>query len=307
MNSNSSATASIVRIVNTLFLVIFLLSLTELGWTGTTETGKGVAAVGKTVITEKEISYKVQIEKAYGNEGATRDVGLISLVNDTIEYEVATFYGITITRDEIDSFKQYVDEHTKAPEILEKVKRLFGDDWSSYERIYLAPKIINWKLHDFYSRSAEIHKKERDLIEKAYGLVVAGKRFQEAAQEWGMEFSAIHVEEKGTSLHPELHRYIPRNSTPLKDPLIPLLENLIPGEIYRNIVEDDYGYRILKLVGRSGETYSVEIITINKRPYDEWFREAEAKIEIDIADPDLKNNIKTKYPAIWWVKKLLSK
>ena len=137
--------------------------------------------------------------------------------------------------------------------------------------------------------------------------MVAGKRFQEAAQEWGMEFSAIHVEEKGTSLHPELHRYIPRNSTPLKDPLIPLLENLIPGEIYRNIVEDDYGYRILKLVGRSGETYSVEIITINKRPYDEWFREAEAKIEIDIADPDLKNNIKTKYPAIWWVKKLLSK
>ena len=156
MKCNSSATAPIVRIANILFVVIFLLLLTELGWTGTTEAGKRVAFVGKTAITEKEVSYKVRIEKAYGNKGATAEASLISLVNDAIEYEVAAFYGVTITRQEIDSFKRYVDEHTKALEILEKVKLVFGDDSSSYDRIYLAPKIMNWKLRDFHSRSPEI-------------------------------------------------------------------------------------------------------------------------------------------------------
>ena len=270
-------------------LILITVFLPQAATTG--EVAREVAFVGKTEITEKDISYKVQIEKAYGNEGATREVALISLVNDAIEYETAAIYGVTLTREEIDSFKRYVDEHTKAAEVLQNVKMIFGNDASSYERIYLAPKIMNSKLHDFYSRSPEIHKKERSLIEKAYRLVAAGGRFEDTAQQYGMEFSASKIEAKGTSFQP--------------DPLILILETLFPGDIYRNIVEDDYKYRIIRLIGRSGETYSVEAIGVNKQPFDEWFNEEAAKIEIEIVDQVLRETIKAKYPGIWWVKKLL--
>jgi len=290
MNFKSSITGLIVRIFSAL-LILITAFLAGAGMSG--EVARKIAFVGKTTITEKEIFYKIQVEKAYGNEGATREAALISLVNDAIEHEIAKIYGVTITREEINSFKRYVNEQTKAPEILQKVKLLFGNDLSSYERIYLAPKIMNSKLHDFYSRSPEIHKKERGLIELAYSLVVAGRGFEEAAQECGMEFSAFKIEAKGTFFHP--------------DPLIPILETLFPGDIYRNIVEDDYRYRVIRLIERSGGTYSVEAIAINKQPFDEWFREEAAKIEIEIIDPDLRENIKAKYPGIWWVKKLFQK
>lgn len=302
MNSRLSNTY---KILGALLILLSLTFLAEAGGTGEAE--KRVAVIGKTAITGKDISYKVRIEKAYGNEGATAEIALISLVNDAIEHEIATIYGVTITREEIDSFKRYVDEQTKAPEILQQVKLLFGNDWSSYERIYLVPKIMNWKLHDFYSRSPEIHKKERSLIEKAYGLAVAGEGFQEAAEECGLKFSSFAVQHKGTTLPPELSKYTAQNDTSVKDPLIPILESLFPGEIYRNIVEDDYRYSIIRLIERGGGIYSAETITINKQAFDEWFREEAAKIEIEIIDPDLKKNIKTKYPDIWWVKKPFQK
>jgi len=270
-------------------LTVFLAMSAAIG-----EIAGTVAFVGKTAITEKDIFYKVQIEKAYGNTaGITREVALISLVSDAIEHEEAANYGVTITRQEIDSFKRYVDEPTKAAEVLQNVKLIFGNDTSSYERIYLAPKIMNSKLHDFYSRSPEIHKKERGLIEKAYRLVAARRGFEEVAQEFGMEFSAFKIVAKETSFQP--------------DPLVPILETLFPGDIYRNIVEDDYKYRIVRLIERSGETYSIEAIGVNKQPFDEWFREEGAKIEIEIIDWDLRENIKTKYPGLWWMKKLIQK
>ncbi len=268
------------------------------------EGDRDIARVGNSLISEREISYKVQIEKAYGNEGATGEAALISLINDTIENEIATNYGIIITREEIDAFKNYVDQQTKAPEILQKVKLIFGQDRPSYERIYLAPKVMNWKLRDFYSRSSAIHNKERALIEKAYGLVVAGKEFQEVAQECGMEFSAFHIEEKGRSPHADLRMDTALNHTPAKDPLIPILDRLFPGEISRNIIEDDYRYRIIRLIERGTRGYAVETITIKKRPFDEWFRREAAKIDIEIIDRVMKKNIKTKYPDIWWVKKM---
>jgi len=262
-----------------------------------------VALVGKTAIKERDVSYKVQIEKAYGNERATREAALVSLINDAIEHEIAAIHGVTITREDLDSFKRHVNEQTKAPEILQKVKVIFGDDTDSYERIYLAPKIMNRKLHEFYSRSPEIHKKERDLIERAHGLVTAGKGFNEASQECGIKFSTFNLEEKEALLPPELRTYFPQSNTPMTDPLIPILDTLFPGEIYRNVIEDDYRYRIVKLIERNGETYSVEVIWVKKRPFDEWFRQEAANVRITIVDPDLRNTIKTKYPGLWWVQK----
>jgi len=67
----------------------------------------------------------------------SKGAALISLINDPIEYERGAVQMVNVTRKEIHFFKRYVDEQTKTP---------------------------------------EIHKK-RNLIEKAYGLVL---------QEWGL-------------------------------------------------------------------------------------------------------------------------
>ncbi len=304
MNRKFLISAMAIRPAYLLMSCIFVTCLPVFCGTVIADSSEIMATVDSTIITDRDISYMIDIEKAYGNNEITQEAVIVSLINDAIEHKVARLYDVFISQGEIDSFKRHVDEHTKAPHVLQQVKLLFGDDSSSYNRIYLAPKITSWRLHDFYSASHEIHKRERELIERAYGLVVAGRGFRKAAEECGLRFSSFAVEDKETVQPLELGRYAVQNNPPVKGPLIPILESLTPGEIYRNIVEDDYGYRVIRLRERNSETYSVEAIAVNKEPFDEWFRKQATRVGIEILDQDLKDRIKAKYPDIWWLKKL---
>jgi hypothetical protein len=264
-----------------------------------------VATVSKTAITLRDISHRIKTEEAYGNDGATAAVALVSLVNDAIEREVALRHGVAITQEEIISYRNYVDENTKAPEILRKVKSAFREDELSYEQIYLAPKILNRKLRYFYIRNLELHMSERTLIEKAYSLVASGKTFQETAEKSGLKYSSFDIGDKEITIPSELQPYIPQDEKGPQDPLVAILEALSIGDIYKNIVEDDYSYRIVRLKGRDGDKYSVEAIAVKKLPFDEWFKTHAAKILIKILDKELHREIASKYPNVWWVKKWL--
>ena len=261
-----------------------------------------VAVVGQTAIAVRDISYRLKTEQAYENSGATEEVALISLINDAVEHEVASLNGVVVTLEEIEALRKYSDDNTKAPEILQKVKMAFGEDSASYQRLFLAPRIINRKLHQFYSRSPEIHQSERESIEKAYSLVSSGKPFLEAAKETGLQFKTFEAGNQDASFTPgELKTHAPEGATPPTDPLIPLLEKLSPGEISRSIVEDDYTYKIIRFKEKKDKNYQVEAITVYKRPFDEWFIKEAEKIKIKIIDPDLRRSLEEKYPNLWWL------
>jgi hypothetical protein len=287
-------------------LTLFISLTTAAGIQGAEAVGvnEEFAVVGRTIITGKDISYRIKTEQAYGNEAITDEVALISLVNDALEEEAAGMNGVAVTQEEINSFNKHVDETTKAPEILEKVKLAFGKDRSSYERLYLKPKIMNRKLRSFYDRDAGIHKAERALIEKAYSLVSSGKTFQEAAEACGLKASTTDIEDKASDMPAELQRYIPKDEKPAKAPIISILETMKEGEIHKNIVEDEYGYKVIRLAGKKENKYSVEAITAVKRPFDEWLREQVNGIKISILDAGLRGSVLKKYPNIWWIKRL---
>ena len=125
-----------------------------------------------------------------------------------------------------------------------------------------------------------------------------------------ISYKRIKISWQGCDLPPinvpaELQQYIPQDEKAPQDPLVSILEALSIGEIYKNIVEDDYSYRVVRLKGRDGNKYSVEAITVKKRPFDEWFKTQAAKIRTKILDKELHREIASKYPNVWWVKKWL--
>jgi hypothetical protein len=65
-----------------------------------------VAVVNNTVITVKDISYRLKTEQAYENSGATEEVTLVSLINDAIEHRIASPNGVVATREEIEAFRR---------------------------------------------------------------------------------------------------------------------------------------------------------------------------------------------------------
>jgi hypothetical protein len=115
-----------------------------------------LATVGQTRITGDDISYRITVERAYGNDSVIDSVALVALINDALEREVARRWKVDVTPHEIAALSRHVDQTTRAPEILAKVRHAFGDDRAAYERLYLAPRIVNRKLRALLSRNVEI-------------------------------------------------------------------------------------------------------------------------------------------------------
>ncbi len=262
-----------------------------------------LAKAGQTRITGDDISYRNAVEEAYGNDSITDSVALVALVNDALEHELAQSFGMMITPEEIARLNKHVDQTTRAPEILASVKHAFGDDRAAYERIYLAPRIINRKLRAFFSRNAEVHARERVLIEQAYALARSGMALTETAQACDLDYSSIEFVKRNNTVPALLRQYLPTREESLNGPLSAIVGTMIEGEIYKDIVEDDRGYMVIRLVQRNEKQYKLEAIGAGKQPFDVWFREQAAKIEPEIFDRELANNILRAHPNMWWVRK----
>ena len=280
--------------------VLLFVCLTDAG-------AETIAKVGEQEISRADAAYRMAIEKAYGNETMTEGVALIALVNDAIEQEVGRINGVTITPDELSSMRRHADETSKAPEILAQVKQAFGNNLAAYDRIYLSPRIMNRKLRSWYSRNAEIHKKERASIEQAYSIVQSGKTFEEAAKTSGLTHTTSDYKTEAAAVPDALRPYAPKEGATPTDPMIAILQTISDGEVYRNIVEDDDSYRVLRLIKKDGAAYKVETITAQKRPFQEWFEKQEDKVNIKILDKSLEKEIATQFPEVLWVKKRCKK
>ncbi len=282
---------------------LFLACMMSLS-SGSTASPVLLAELGTTKITITDVSYRMAVEQAYGNETINETGALVSLINDVFETEIGRMFGIAVTPEEIAAFCRHVDETTKAPEILVQVKRIFRDDQSAYERLYITPKIINQKLRAWYGRSVELHQLERNLLEKAYYLVNTGETFERAAHAYSLVYSKIEHKIKSDTMPQLLQGYFPESSESFNAPMEAIIESLSEGEIYKNIVEDDNSYTVVRLVQRDSTQYTVEAITKTKRPFVEWFQEQVTQISIKFPDTELKEKIIEEYPHVWWVREL---
>jgi hypothetical protein len=274
---------------------------------GAADGRKTVAQVGRAEITGTDIDRRFGVEKAYGNKTADRGTALASLINDSLESEVAAVHGAGPTNEEIATFRKYVDENSRSPELLAKVKKVFGKDGRAYERLYLAPRIANRKLHYFYSRDPLIHQAERAKIEKAYGMAASGRALKDVAAELGLEYRDLSPKgEDKQDVPPAFARHFTAEEWKPDDPLLPIVEKLTNGQLYNNIIEDDLGYQVFRLLekGKEKGRYSAEAVFAGKRPFDEWFREEAAKVKIAITDAAMKKKVRSANPELWWIKRI---
>ena len=157
-----------------------------------------------------------------------------------------------------------------------------------------------------FSRNAEIHARARGLIEQAYALARSGMPLGEAAQACNLDYSSIESRKGDNTVPALLKQYLRHSAEPSKGPLSAIVETMTEGEIYKDIVEDDHGYMVIRLVQRNENQYTVEAIRAGKQPFDTWFREQAAKIEVAILDRELKNSILSEHPNVWWATRWLA-
>jgi len=152
-----------------------------------------VAQVGDVAVSAQDLTYRLATERAYGNAAVDQAAALVSLVNDLLESNVAAAVGSAATEAEVAALSAHADATTKAPLILSRVKAVFGQNVEAYRRLYLAPKVTNRKLHDFFQAEADLHQAQRAQAEAALAAVAGGQTFAEAAAATEATLSTFEV------------------------------------------------------------------------------------------------------------------
>jgi hypothetical protein len=259
-----------------------------------------IAAIGSIKITEQTIQYRLGTESAYDNSNLNKSAALVMLINDALEMEVALRYNQQALDDEIEQFKQYADQTSRAPEILNKVKKTYGQDIKSYDQWFISPKIVNRKIRDYFSANKSINQNALNQINSAMKLLKSGKKMKDAAKSLHLTAVVDSIPKKPLDMTPALKNY-PDAQLPFENPMLKYIKKLKSGEMYPEVIEESYSFLIIKLLNYNDDYYFIERISVPKPDFDTWFKKEAAKINITIIDTPIKSEIQHKYSNLWWI------
>ena len=269
-----------------------------------------VAKVGERAITREDLTHLMQIEKFYKSPALSEADALVIVMQDTIAHEVAHSLGVDVTPPAVNFpfVKQFTpagEEDFKAQETLPANDQAFHVSNAAYAQLYVIPKIIDRKLRLYFRTTADVHRNERARIEQAHRLVSSGASFAESAKQTGLMAAQRELENKAIELPSALLPKLPADRRmPENDGLFAILDRLTPGKINPKVIEDEDGYRVLRLISRNGRKYTIETIEAAKLPFEAWLKERARGLRITISDDGLKREVKRGYSDLDWVGRL---
>jgi hypothetical protein len=256
-----------------------------------------VALINNINIYRKELLLFYQVQKnCYKNENISKEEVLAMLIRDKLEFSVLKKkYNLEHEKSILTEKAKWIDKNTRAPEILKCTKNTY---FPFYKKYYLEdivkPTLVNPKLHFTFSQDREIHKEEIAKIEELMKKVKNNPEILKSFKEYTKATTSKRKEEKI-----EIGGYsfdVP------EDPFISkVLLKLKKGEIFPDVVEDDYSFKIVRLIDEDKENYYWDGIIIMKKNFEDWFKNyVRENVKIKILDKELKEKFKNRYPDIWW-------
>jgi len=262
-----------------------------------------VATVGEQKILYRDVRRRIQTERCYGNNSYQEVHAVIQSISDAIEMEVAKKYGIFPSDTLIQSLVDEINMRSMAPGILACVKSIYDRDVGEYARLYLLPKVVNNRLRDFFAYNRKFHLREYATIKNAFDLIRSGGNVKDVADKMGLFYSTVWlVRESGKVPHYIVKDRIKRVPVEMAGLNTDTLDKMRVGDVYPVIREDRNTYHIYRLCKRAAWGDSVEILTIQKSSFEEWFHNEALSIRVRIMEHDMRRLILTQYGNVWWSK-----
>ncbi|MCX5858659.1 MAG: hypothetical protein NT056_01975 [Proteobacteria bacterium] len=279
---------------------------------------KKVAEVGTIPITGKDIALRARVSEVYYPGSGKDYIGLTQLVKGYLSEEVLKSLGQKVDQSTWEAEANRIDQNTKAPAVLEKIKNIYGRDrknyLNSFIRVVYADRAV---YNEVFLKSGDIHKQQRnkadDFLKEA---LKSPSAFSETAKTKGLEAKKLKLSEQ-EGIQPLEAGTRPRENTPgagqeQAKRLIDAISSLKPGAVTPRVIEWQEGYQIIKLIKHvgpvsqksrknEGEYYLVESVSVPKRNFDDWFWELASGIPVRIYDPKLKDEL---LKNVGWAKNL---
>jgi len=240
-----------------------------------------IAKVDGLPIYSEDIKDEKGIQNAYGANYSDEEILLLIFQRKLREYVLLNRLGIKITPDMLEREKERIDRETKAPEILNKVKKYFQGNEKNYLKKYVYPVLASRLLEKTFYFDTTIQKK---------GYTLAWEKFKALK-----ENPDIRI--KNDSLYISLNLEEMKNEYDKKFPfLLPfyqmdtlILKSIPIKSIYPEIIEDKLGYYILRKRDKKGKKF--DGFFIRKRDFNKWFQENIKGVKIKIFEPEMKKKV----------------
>lgn len=241
-----------------------------------------VSKVGRWSIYKEDIQRRAEVERLYGAREAVEEIALKKLEASARHLQILEKHGLTITHDDLVEEDKRIDDSTKSPILLKKIKEVFGKDHESYLKNYVKPGLVDRVIaFEFFpgtpSLQAGTKKTATDLIARA----VSGKEsLQALAESKTLVTRTISLGEKQKPHAPSKQR-----DARLKmfDPTewmrtlwrpswaLGLAKKLKPGEVLDHPIEEQSAWMVVqRLETSSPQNEDYLVIVVPKLRYSEW-------------------------------------
>ncbi len=220
-------------------------------------------------ITRKDVAYRLDIDRAYGNDQSTTTEVILQLIMQMFREVIAEKEHIYVTDGMVEQEALRIDRETKTPGILAKVKDVFSNR-RDYIEHYVRPILIEKSLQEKFFFDTLFQEEPYKIIKEAFS----------------------RSENKLLSSDSILKVFEP------SDEQLKHYENSAGNRIG----EDKYSYYFVKQKVDKKFVY-----LISKNDYTKWFRTEALKVSVTVNDEELKEKLlkRTQDSEFW--QKILSK
>jgi hypothetical protein len=285
--------------------ILFFISL--MGCQACRDNTPYVAKIGDYKITQKDRDYRDKIIRVYYPETA-ESYGLRQLVGSYTNAQVLKNNDQKLDDEILKKEEERINQNTRAPETLERIKQIFGDDVESYRKVFILPTYADRVIYfEYFMNNPEIHAPS----------LKAAQEFLAEANQNPSQFKTL-AEKKAkrfTRFEISLHRGMvwektetdrpgpkgPKKIAPLPAEVSPegkkwideVIRQLKPGQVHGQVIDKTEYWLVAKYVGlKSGRlepTHQFEAAILPKQDFGKWFEAEKAKIKFDLPDdPSLK-------------------
>ena len=101
-----------------------------------------IAIVGDWNISKADVHYRDQVVHLNFPE-EKRSLGLYQLIKSMTNYQILKKYKVPVDEAQLQKEEERIEQNTKDPEQLQKVKDIFGKDHEAYQKIFILPNIVD--------------------------------------------------------------------------------------------------------------------------------------------------------------------
>lgn len=238
-----------------------------------------VLLAGAPAITEADLSEYQATQACYG-EGplSGRRAAFMRLLEAAVAEKAMEADGApAISAADLQREAKRIDEQTRAPEILECVKRVFGGRRERYLRVFVRPRLAETRLRKFLDEADAVQGEPRGRARAAAQEVRGGASLCEAAASAGLAYSSGTISDDALQGGPGA-----------REPqfMAQQLDGLTTGQAEPALRESPVDVRLTRLVRVEGSSRTFETAWAAKISQKDWFA-SRPKLEAVVYDAEL--------------------